>query len=140
MQVQPSLRAKKVGHNMKKYGSTITRVFLGFMFTGAAVAGMMGKVPPPEPEQAQLFMGVLASSGLIVLVKISELLCGLALLSGRFVPLALMVLAPIVVNIAFYHASLDPSGNVVSFVLLGLWGATAFFNRDAFAPLLQAKI
>lgn len=125
---------------MKKYSATITRILLGLMFTAAALAGMMGKIPPPEPEQAQLFMGMLASSGLIFLVKISELVCGLALLSGRFVPLALMVLAPIVVNIAFYHASLDPTGNAVSVVLVGLWGATAFYNRDAFAPLLQAKI
>jgi putative oxidoreductase len=125
---------------MEKHGSTVTRLLLGLMFTAAAVAGMMGKIPPPEPEQAQLFMGMLASSGLIFLVKISELVCGLALLSGRFVPLALLVLAPIVVNISFYHVSLDPAGIPASVVLLGLWGANAFFSREAFGQLFQAKI
>jgi uncharacterized membrane protein YphA (DoxX/SURF4 family) len=124
---------------MTKFGPIITRVLLGFMFTAAALAGMMGKVPPPEPEQAQLFMGILASSGLIFLVKVTELLCGLALLAGRFVPLALLVLAPIVINIVFYHASLDPSGTVVGLVLLALWLTNAFFNREILAPLLHPK-
>ena len=109
------------------------------MFVGSSIAGMMGKAPPPEPEAAQAFMGVLLSSGLLYLVKILELLCGLALISGFFAPLALLVLAPIIVNIAFFHVALDPSGFMVAVVLSGLWVGNAMAHRSLFVPLLQAR-
>ena len=110
---------------MKHYLPTSVRVFTGLLFVASAIAGMMGKVPPPEPAAAQAFMGVLYSSGLLFMVKGLELLCGLALLFGFFVPLALLVLAPIIVNIVFFHAALDPSGVLVSAVLVALWVGTA---------------
>lgn len=124
---------------MKKYVPTILRVLMGLMFTGSAIAGMMGKVPPPEPEAAQVFMGVLYSSGLLTFVKILELLCGLALISGFFVRLALLILAPIIVNIAFYHVALDPSGLMVGVVLIALWVANGLAYRKEFLPLLRAR-
>ena len=124
---------------MKKYIPQAVRVLTGLMFTGSAIAGMMGKVPPPEPEAAQAFMGVLFSSGLLYVVKVLELLCGLALISGFFVPLALLVLAPIIVNIAFFHVALDPSGLMVAVVLAALWVGNALAHRSLFLPLLQAR-
>jgi putative oxidoreductase len=124
---------------MKKYLPTTIRVLTGLMFTGSAIAGMMGKIPPPEPEAAQAFMGLLASSGLIYLIKVLELLCGLALISGFFVPLALLVLAPIIVNIAFYHVALDPAGMMVAVVLVALWVGNAMAHKSIFHPLLQAR-
>ena len=124
---------------MKRYIPTTVRVLTGLMFTGSAIAGMMGKIPPPEPEAAQAFMGVLFSSGLLYVVKVLELLCGLALISGFFVPLALLVLCPIIVNIAFFHAALDPSGLMVAVVLAALWVGNAVAYRSLFVPLLQAR-
>jgi putative oxidoreductase len=112
---------------------------MGLLFTASAVAGMMGKVPPPEPAAAQAFMGVLVSSGLLYLVKVLELLCGLALLSGFFVRLALLVLAPIIVNIAFFHVALDPSGLIVGVVLIALWVGNGMAYRADFLPLLRAR-
>jgi len=67
------------------------------------------------------------------------LLCGLALISGFFVPLALLVLAPIIVNIAFFHVALDPSGLMVAVVLAVLWVGNAVAHRSLFLPLLQAR-
>jgi len=124
---------------MKKFLPTILRVLTGLLFIGSAIAGMMGKVPPPEPEAAQAFMDVLMSSGLLYLVKILELVCGLALVSGFFVPLSLLVLAPILVNIAFFHAALDPSGLMVAVVLTALWVGNAMAHRAEFLPPLRAK-
>ena len=49
--------------------STVSRYLLGILYLGAAIAGILGKVPPPEPEAAKAFMMVLASSGLIYLSK-----------------------------------------------------------------------
>jgi putative oxidoreductase len=124
---------------VSKYIPTIIRVLTGLLFTASALGGMMGKVPPPEPEAAQAFMGVLFGSGLLYFVKILELLCGLALISGFFVRLALLILAPIIVNIAFYHVVLDPSGMVVGFVLIALWVGSALAYKAEFLPLLRAK-
>jgi putative oxidoreductase len=124
---------------MKKHIPTTIRVLTGLLFTGSAIAGMLGKAPPPEPEAAQAFMGVLFSSGLLYLVKILELVCGLALISGFFVPLALLVLAPIIVNIAFFHVALDPSGLLVAVVLTALWVGNAMAQRDVLLPLLRAR-
>jgi uncharacterized membrane protein YphA (DoxX/SURF4 family) len=124
---------------MKKYFPTTVRVLTGLLFTGAAIAGVMGKVPPPEPEAAAAFMGVLFSSGLLYLVKILELLSGLALISGFFVPLALLVLAPIIVNIAFFHVALDPSGLMIAVVLVALWVGNAMAHRAVLLPLLRAR-
>lgn len=124
---------------MKKHIPTTIRVLTGLLFTGSAIAGMLGKAPPPEPEAAQAFMGVLFSSGLLYLVKILELVCGLALISGFFVPLALLVLAPIIVNIAFFHVALDPSGLLVAVVLTALWVGNAMAQREVLLPLLRAR-
>ena len=124
---------------MKRYIPQAVRVLTGLIFTGSAIAGMMGKVPPPEPEAAKAFMDVLLSSGLLYLVKALELLCGLALISGFFVPLALLVLAPIIVNIAFFHVALDPSGLMVGVVLIALWVGNAMAHRPEFLPLLRAR-
>jgi putative oxidoreductase len=84
-------------------------------------------------------MGMLLSSGLLYLVKILELLCGLALLSGRLVPLALLVLAPIIVNICFFHMALDPSGLPVGVILAVLWGGAGVAHRSVFLPLVRVQ-
>lgn len=124
---------------MKKHAPTILRVVLGLMFTGSAIAGVLGKAPPPASEAGQAFMGMLASSGLIHLVKAVELACGLALLSGFFVPLALVVLAPILVNILFFHAALEPAGLIVSVSLAALWMGNVMGNRTTLFPLLRPR-
>lgn len=70
---------------------------------------MMSKVLPTETEAAQAFMCVLFSSGLLDLVKVLEVVSGQHLISGFFVALVLLVLAPIIVNSAFFHVALGPS-------------------------------
>ena len=122
---------------MKSYIPVVVRVLMGFIFTASALAGIMGKVPPPEPEAALAFMGVLMTSGLLYVVKAIELVCGLALIAGRFVPLALLFLAPIVVNIAYFHVALDPSGAPIGLLLVLLWLANAMNRREVLLPLTR---
>jgi putative oxidoreductase len=76
---------------------------------------------------------------LLYVVKVLELLCGLALLTGFFVPLALLVLAPIIANIVFFHIALDPSGLMMGVLLTTLWVTNAMSHRIIFAPLIQTK-
>jgi hypothetical protein len=94
---------------------------------------------PPLPEAALPFLGGLASVGyLLPLMKAIEVAAGIALLTNRFVPLALAVLAPIIINIAGFHFTVAPSyGMPIALLVLELYLAWSF--RDAFAPMLHAK-
>jgi len=124
---------------MKQHIPTVGRVLLGLLFTGSAIAGLMGKIPPPEGAEAQAFMGALYGAGILMTVKVLELVAGLALLSGFFVPLALLVLAPFIVVITIYHITLDPSGAAVGFICTALWIAAGLGYKEQLMPLLRSK-
>src|SRR4051794_30870339 len=102
-----------------RYLPVVARVVLGIIFLGSGIFGMLmafGVVPmppqdPPPSEAAAAFMGGLFKSGyLFQLIKATEIVVGALLISGRFVPLALIVIAPVVVNIFFVHALLMTQG------------------------------
>ena len=65
--------------------------------------------------------------------------CGILLLSGRFVPLALVILSPVVINIFMVHLLLDRSGLPVAIFLVAAFIFLAYYYRKAFAPLLTPK-
>lgn len=120
---------------------TAARILLGLIFTVFGLNGFLNFLPmPPMPDAAGTFLGALVGSGyLMALVKGTEVAVGLLLLSNRFVPLALTVIAPIVLNIVLFHAFLAPAGMVVPLVVLALELFLAWSYRDAFAPMLKAK-
>src|ERR1044072_2516602 len=98
---------------MKAKMPLIARILLGLVFFGAGLAGLiMGMKPPPDtPETLLEFTKGLEATGyFFYLLKVTEVVCGLMLLSGMYVPLALVVLAPIVLNIFLVHLFLAPSG------------------------------
>lgn len=69
----------------------------------------------------------------------SRILLGVAdlsLLSNRFVPLVLTVLAAVIANILVFHITMMPAGLQIAFVVTALWTIVAFPFRSAFAPLL----
>lgn len=115
------------------------RIVLGLVFFVFGLNGFLQFMPqPPLPEPAGAFMGALAATGyMFPLIKGTEVAAGLLLLGGRFVPLALVLLAPILVNIAFFHVVLAPVNLVMVVVLLALEGYLAWAYRDAFAGVLQ---
>ena len=95
-----------------KYVMIIVRTLMGLLFLFGAVAYFFNLVTPPPLEGAmKTFNEGLAASGyFFTLLKVTELVCGLLLITGRFVPLALVILSPIIVNIFFVHALLDRTG------------------------------
>lgn len=119
---------------------TAARTLLGLTFVVFGLNGFLNFLPQqPLPEAAMPFLGGLAKAGYFFpMLKGLEVLAGLALLSGRFVPLALAVLAPIIVNIAAFHLVLAPAYGMVA-LLVGLEVYLAWSYRDAFAPMLRAR-
>jgi hypothetical protein len=120
---------------------TAARLLLGAIFTLFGLNGFFHFLPAPPPEGlAAAFVGGLASSGYFFpLLKGTEVIAGLLLLGNRFVPLALTLLAPIVVNIVAFHAFLAPGGMAIPFVVTALGIYLAYTERAVFAPLLRAR-
>ena len=117
---------------MKTKLPLIARILLGFVFFAAGLTGLLNLVPtPPDlPEALVTFnTGLAASVYFFPLLKLTETICGLLLLSGMFVPLALVVLAPIVLNIFLVHAFLAPSGLPLAIVCGLLTVYLAFFAQ-----------
>jgi len=115
---------------MKKYIPIIARILLGFVFFAAGIAGLFNMIPVPENLPADLVtfnQGLMSARYFMPLLKGTEAVCGLLLLSGYFVPLALVVLAPIVIHIFFVHLFLEPSGVPLSIVLGVLVVYLSFF-------------
>lgn len=115
---------------MKRKFTVVIRVLLGLIFVASGIVGLFNLVPPPEnmADDMKTFMaGMMAAKYFFPLLKITEIVCGALLMIGWFVPLALVVLAPIVVHIFFVHAVLDPSGLPVAVVLGAFLVFLSFF-------------
>ncbi len=120
---------------------TIGRVLLGLPFLVFGLNGFFAFMPMPEHgEAAGSFLGALAAAGyMFPLIKGIEVLVGLLLLTGRFVPLALTLLAPITINIVAFHAFLEPASLALPLVLTVLHIYLAWAYRESFAGVLAAK-
>lgn len=120
--------------------SLISRLLLGLLFTVFGLNGFLHFIPMPPPEGlAGQFMGALFVSKYLVAVFALQLIGGVLLLSNRFVPLALAILAPIVVNILLFHVTMAPQGLGMAVVTTALWSVVFFRERAAFRALFAAK-
>ncbi len=95
---------------MKKKLQLAARLILGFIFFVFGLNGFLNFIPvPPMPENVMAFMGALMNTGYFLpLLKTTEVTCGALLLTNIAVPLALIVLAPITIQIFFFHLFLTP--------------------------------
>ena len=119
----------------------VARVLLAMPFLLFGVSYFVPFLPAPGPlpdDAATFFTGLEAAGYVMPIVKVVEIAAALALLSNRFVPLALTLLAPILVNIAAIHLILVPPPTI-ALVLLALEIYLAWVHRAAFQPLFRAE-
>ncbi len=128
-------------HTIRKNLPTITRIALGSALTIFGLNGFLGFLPqPPHPGPDGDFLGALAATGyMFPLIKGTELTAGLLLLSNRFVPLALALFAPVLVNIFAFHLFLDPKGVGMTAALLSAEIFLAWRYRHVFASMLAVR-
>jgi uncharacterized membrane protein YphA (DoxX/SURF4 family) len=129
---------------MKSHSSKLVlaaRVILGLIFFVFGLNGFLHFIPqPPAPAAASAFAGALAASGyLFPLLKSVEVVAGALLLAGVFIPLALTLLAPVIVNIVAFHLFLAPGNYVVIALILATEFYLAWAHRAAFAPMLAMR-
>ncbi len=124
-----------------KIAMIIVRTLMGLLFLFASITFLFNLFPiPPMTGTVKTFNEGLMSVGYFFpLLKITELLCGLAFVVGRFVPLAAVVIAPIIVHIFMFHAFIDQTGLPVGIFLVLANIFIAYYYRDAYAGLLKAK-
>jgi len=114
------------------------RVLLGLIFVVFGLNGFIGFIHMPPPEgQAAAFLGAMFVSGYFKVVYVLEIIGGLLVLSGRFVPLGLTLLGPIVVNILLFHFFLAPAGLPLALVVSLLALTALYGQRASFAALVR---
>lgn len=128
---------------MSRYLVTPARILMGLLFLVTGLNGFLNFLPQPKdpmPEGAMAFALAMMKTGYLVqLVAGTQLVSGALLLANRFVPLALLLLAPVVVNILAFHLFLAPSGLALALVVVALEAGLAWDRRAAFRSVLAAK-
>ena len=119
--------------------ATIARVLLGcvFIFFGLNFFLQFLHMPPPPSGPAGDFAKALFVSHYFYAVGALQLVGGVLCLVGRFVPLALTLLGPVIVNILLFHILLNPAGLPLAIVVSVLALIVLWHHRAAFAGLVK---
>jgi hypothetical protein len=105
-----------------KIASTIARYLLGLIFLVFGLNGFLHFIPMPPPKGlAAQFGGAIFVSHYWVVIFGLQVIGGVLLLVNRFVPLALVLLGPVIFNIFFFHALMAPEGLPLAIVVVVLW-------------------
>jgi hypothetical protein len=114
---------------------------LGLLFTVFGLNGFLHFIPSPPPSGlAGQYIGALYVSHYLVVVFLLQLIGGLLLLVNRYVPLALLLLGPVVVNIVLFHAFLAPEGLPMALFAVVLWLIVFAGVRKAFSGVLTQRV
>src|SRR6266513_3528620 len=120
--------------------SAIARYLAGVIFLVFGLNGFLNFIPLPPPGGiAGQFMGALYASHYLWVIFAFQVIAGVLLLVNRYVPLAVAVLAPVIVNILTFHALMAPSGLPMAVFVALLWAAIFIDVRPAFSGLFQSR-
>ena len=139
--LEPDANIRK--KSFTRYLPTIARILMGLGFTVFGLNGFLHFIPQPSkpmPEGAVAFAGAMMKTGyLFQMVTGTQLLVGVLLLLNRFVPLALVLIMPVLVNIIAFHVFLEPAGIGPGAFLLALDLYLAWVYRKAYLPMLAMR-
>src|SRR5262245_14121427 len=136
METEPT-KTKSFG----RIATAIVRVLLGLMFLVFGLNGFLNFMPQPKdmPQEIMSVMGALMKAGYMTVVSGAEVLIAVLLLTNRFVPLALALLAPIIVGILTFHIFMAMATIIPGIIVMVMELYLAWTYRAAFRPMLQAK-
>ena len=124
-----------------KLTATLARWLLGLVFLAFGLNGFLHFIPmPPPPGLAGQFLGALFVSHYLVVVFLLQLIPAALLLLNRFVPLALTLLGPVIVNIVLFHWLMAPGGLPLALLVSALWLLVFWSVRSAFAGLFRPRV
>jgi len=119
----------------------IARLLLGLIFVVLGLNGFLNflSMGPMPTGLAGQFIGALILSHYFWVVAALQVAGGALLLVNRFVPLALVLLGPVIVNIILYHVFLNPSGAPLAIVVVILWGIVFYSHRQYFSGIFVQR-
>ncbi len=116
----------------------ICRLLLGLVFVVFGLNGFLHFIPQPPPSGLALeYLMVMLKSHSMVLPFALQIVGGVLLLLNRYVPLALVLLGPVIVNILMFHALMAPEGIAPGLVVAILWSVVFFRVRTAFGGIFE---
>jgi uncharacterized membrane protein YphA (DoxX/SURF4 family) len=115
----------------------IARLLLGLIFVVFGLNGFLNflSMGPMPTGLAGQFIGALALSHYFWVVAGLQVISGVLLLVNRFVPLALVLLGPVIVNILCYHVFLNPTGIALALLVTILWFIVFYWHRQYFSGI-----
>ena len=132
------------GKSFTRFFPTIARYLLGLPLLVFGLNAFFNFIPQPTtpmPEGAAAFAGALFKSGYMMqLIGVTFLLVGAGLVTNRFVPLALALFAPFIVNSIAFHVFLERSGLPMAAVFLAVELYLAWSYRSAYRAMLGARV
>ena len=121
--------------------SAIAQYLAGVIFLVFGLNGFLHFIPfPPPSGVAGQFMGALSASHYLWVIFAFQVVAAILLLANRYVPLAVAVLAPVIVNILSFHALMAPSGLPLAVFVAVLWALVFVDVRPAFSELFQSRL
>jgi putative oxidoreductase len=121
--------------------TNVSRFLLGFIFLVFGLNGFLHFIPMPPPSGvAGQFLGSMFVTKYLLFVFAIQLIGGVLLLINRYVPIALAILAPIIVNILLFHSLMKPAGLGLALLVAILWAVVFASVRSAFAGIFQARV
>jgi putative oxidoreductase len=124
-----------------KIAVLIARILLGLLFLVFGLNGFLNFIHGPMPTGlAGQYLAVMGGTLYIHFVFLVQIVGGLLLLSGQFIPLALVLLGPIIINILLFHVSMQPSGLPPGLLATVLWFIVFFGVRKAFSGIFAQKV
>ena len=134
----------RTAKSITRYIAPSVRILVGAAFTIFGLNGFLNFIPQPTtplPAAAVAFMEALIATGyMLQLIAATQLIVGVLLLSNRFVPLALALLAPFIVNSILFHIFLEPTGRPMAFIVLALELYLAWTYRASYKAMLAARV
>ena len=123
-----------------RIASVIARYLAGVIFLVFGLNGFLNFIPLPPPGGiAGQFMGALYVSHYLWVIFAFQVIAGVLLLINRYVPLAVAILAPVLVNIITFHVLMAPAGRPLALFVTILWAAIFIQVRPAFSGLFQSR-
>jgi hypothetical protein len=127
--------------NSMKIVSIIARCLMGLIFLVFGLNGFLHFIPNmPMPPMAAQFAGALIASHFFIAVSVVQIASGLLFLINRYVPLALILIGPIIVSILLFHILMNPSGIVPGAIVAICWLIVFYRARANFSGVFQAKV
>ena len=123
-----------------KIAVLIARILLGLIFVLFGLNGFLNFLHGPMPTgHAGEFVGAIASTHYFHVVATVQLLGGILLLAGQFIPLALVLLGPVIFNILLFHLTMQPATIPPGLLAFVLWLIVLYGVRHAFAGIFARK-